>query len=158
VRSSPATMIEFARVALSPPRLPCRGPPPLAGTPRRYGANINVKSKPTVYGERIADLLPGLSTIRNAMTVDTYAVYDASFLLKSKEEAPLKRALMRAEAELLLEPADSVGWGRFQSRTQGQRAADALVRLAEALTDRAIEHARSREGRVPQRNRPPMVS
>ena len=35
-----------------------------------------------IYGERLEDLLPGRLTIRDAMTIDTEAMYHASFTLK----------------------------------------------------------------------------
>jgi hypothetical protein len=37
------------------------------------------------------------------------------------------------EAELLCEDAESIGTGHFQDRTHGQRAADALIRLIQAI-------------------------
>jgi len=100
--------------------------------------NMNCKST-TVYGERIEDLLPALLTIKNAMTIDADGMYHASFALKAKDGAPLQRALMRVEAELLIEDADSIGCRHYQDRTHGQRAADALVRLFQAIGERATD-------------------
>jgi hypothetical protein len=57
----------------------------------------------------------------------------ASVTLEPKNVAPLQRALMRVEAELLREDADTVGCRNFQNRTHVQRAADALIRLAETI-------------------------
>jgi hypothetical protein len=101
---------------------------------------MNMKCKSTtVYGERIEDLLPALLTIQNAMTIDADGMYRASFALKAKDGAPLQRALMRVEAELLIEDADSIGCRHSQDRTPGQRAADALVRLFQAIGERATD-------------------
>jgi len=51
--------------------------------------------------------------------------------LAPEEAAPLRRALMRIEADLLLEDADRVGELPFsEERTPGQRRADAIVELA----------------------------
>jgi len=110
----------------------------LAVTPCMYGARMNMNCKSnTVYGERFEDLLPALLTIQNAMTIDDDGMYQASFALDAKDGKPLRRALMRAEAELLVEEADSIGCPDHQDRTHGQRAADALVRLFQAMGDRA---------------------
>jgi hypothetical protein len=87
----------------------------------------------TVYGERIEDLLPALLTIKDAMTIDADGMYSASFTLKPEDAVPLRRALMRVEAELLIEDADSIGCQHHQDRTHEQRAADALVRLVQAI-------------------------
>jgi hypothetical protein len=100
--------------------------------------NMNCKS-PTVYGERIEDLLPALLTIQNAMTIDADGMYHASFALNAKDGEPLQRALMRVEAELLIEDADSIGCRHFEDRTHGQRAADALVRLFQTIGERATD-------------------
>jgi uncharacterized lipoprotein YmbA len=98
---------------------------------------MNTNCKSAIYGERIEDLLPSLLTIRDAMTVDTEGMCRASFTLKPKDGAPLQRALMRVEAELLNEDADSIGCQHFRDRTHEQRAADALVRLVQEIGERA---------------------
>jgi uncharacterized lipoprotein YmbA len=90
--------------------------------------------KSTIYGERIDDLLPALLTIANAMTLDGDGMYRASFTLDAKHGVPLRRALMRVEAELLIEDADSIGSREFQDRTPEQRAADALLRLVHVIS------------------------
>jgi uncharacterized lipoprotein YmbA len=100
--------------------------------------NMNCKST-TVYGERIEDLLPALFTIQDAMTIDADGMYHASFALNAKDGAPLQRALMRVEAELLIEDADSIGSRHFEDRTHGQRAADALVRLLQTIGEHATD-------------------
>ena len=101
--------------------------------------NIHCKStiyKSTIYGETIEDLLPGLLTIKNAMTTDADGMCHASFTLTPKDGAPFLRALMRVEAELLIEDADSIGCRHAQDRTQEQRAADALLLLFQAVGER----------------------
>lgn len=105
-------------------------------TPCRYGAGMNIKFKSTIYGERSEDLLPGLLTIQNAMTTDADGMCRASFTLTPKDGPPLIRALMRVEAELLIEDADSIGCPHAQDRTYEQRAADALIRLVQAIGER----------------------
>ncbi len=100
---------------------------------------MNIKCKSTVYGERIEDLLPGLLTIQDSMTIDADGMCHASFTLTPEDGAPLKRALMRVEAELLIEDAESIGDRHHLNRTHGQRAADALVRLVQAIGERATD-------------------
>jgi hypothetical protein len=127
----------------APPR-----PSPLAVTPCRYGAGMNIDCKSTVYGERIEDLLPALLTIKSAMTTDADGMCHASFTLKPKDGAPLQRALMRVEAELLIEDADSIGCQHHQARTHGQRSADALIRLVQAIGEDARAKQIERRGRT----------
>lgn len=98
---------------------------------------MNQNWKSTVYGERVKDLLPALLTIQDAMTVDADGICRASFTLTQHDGAPLQRALMRVEAELLMEDADSVGSQPFEDRTHGQRAADALIQLFLAIGEPA---------------------
>jgi hypothetical protein len=89
--------------------------------------------KSSIYGERIEDLLPALLSIANAMTIDGDGMCRASFTFDLKDWVPLRRALMRVEAELLIEDADSIGCQKFEDRTHEQRAADALVRLFQVI-------------------------
>jgi uncharacterized lipoprotein YmbA len=98
---------------------------------------MNIRHKSAIYGERIEDLLPGLLAVRDAMTVDAAGMYRGSFKLEPKNGVPLRRALMRVEAELLSDDADLVGCRRFQVRNYEQRAADALVRLVQAIGESA---------------------
>jgi len=56
--------------------------------------------------------------------------------LDRKEGAPLARALMRVEAELLLHDADNISVdGRVASRTPAQRRADAFLALVLRVGD-----------------------
>src|SRR3954453_4270536 len=86
-----------------------------------------------VYGEQISDLLPGLFAARDSMTIGRDGRYHSSVTLEPEVGQPLRRAMMRVEAELLLEDADSVGKGHDVGRTYEQPAADGLVRLAQAV-------------------------
>ena len=56
--------------------------------------------------------------------------FESSVTLEPDVAQPLCRAMMRVQAELLLEDADSLGSDAYEDRTHEQRAADALVRLA----------------------------
>jgi hypothetical protein len=94
---------------------------------------MTLNCKSTIYGERIEDLLPALLTIANAMTLDGNGMYRASFTLNPKHGVPFRRALMRVEAELLIEDADSIGCQSFQDRTHEELAADALLRLFQVI-------------------------
>lgn len=87
----------------------------------------------TVYGEPIADLMPGLVALCEEMTIDGEGMFRSSVVLDPSTGGPLFRAVMRAEAELLLEDADALGTGLETSRTPEQRAADAFVRLVQAM-------------------------
>jgi Domain of unknown function (DUF222) len=86
-----------------------------------------------VYGERVKDLLPGLLKFRDAATFDDDGMWTSSITLDPTEGAPVQRALMRVEAELLREDADAIGSGEEEHRTYEQRAADALLRLVQAI-------------------------
>jgi hypothetical protein len=89
--------------------------------------------KSTAYGERIDDF-PALLAIAREMTPNGDGMYRASFLLDPKHGVPLRRALMRVEAELLIEDADSIGSEEFEDRTPEERAADALFRLIHVIS------------------------
>jgi len=91
----------------------------------------------TVYGERVGDVLPGLQAFMDAAVYDDQGWFHSSVALEPQLAQPLFRALMRAEAELLLEDADKLGSDAYEERTQEQRGADALVRLAVRMGDRA---------------------
>jgi uncharacterized lipoprotein YmbA len=85
-----------------------------------------------VYGEPLRRLWPVLQAIRDSMKpID--GGYEVSVLLQRPRAEPLRRALLRAEAELLLEEADSIGTACEHERTPEERTADALVRVCTAL-------------------------
>jgi hypothetical protein len=87
----------------------------------------------TVYGEEVGDLLPGLIAFHRASSFDADGMLRSSITLEPAFGEPLKRALMRAEAELLLEDADEIGYASASPRTVDQRTADAFVRLVVAV-------------------------
>jgi hypothetical protein len=91
----------------------------------------------TVYGERIGDVLPGLRAFMDAAVYDDRGGFESSVTLAPDVAQPLFRALMRAEAELLLEDAEALGSDSYEERTHEQRGADALVRLAVRMGDEA---------------------
>lgn len=96
---------------------------------------MNTELPKTVYSELVSDLLPGLLAIVRAMKPDGHGGYRGTFTLGPDEWTPVRRALMRVEADLLREEADSIGLPGSENpeRTHDQRAADALVRLAQAV-------------------------
>jgi hypothetical protein len=86
-----------------------------------------------IYGETVEALMPGLLTIIDNMILTKDGSCHFSVRLERERANPLRRALMRAEAELLSEDADAVGSPAESQRSYEERAGDALVRLAEAL-------------------------
>jgi hypothetical protein len=88
------------------------------------------QQRPLVYGERTEDLLPGLLRVREALRPTPDGGFAFWTTLTDVEAAPLRRALLRAEAQLTTEP----------ERTSGQRSTDALTCVI-----RAIEASRSQD-------------
>ena len=86
-----------------------------------------------VYGEHLEDLRPALDAVWNAASTEADGSVVFSVVLEPSVGRPLQRALMRAEAEVLLAEADAPLSERSEERTPEQRAADAFVRLAEAI-------------------------
>ena len=87
-----------------------------------------------VYGERLGDLLPMLQKLTKGWRVDQRGLCEFYGEFEADLAMPFLRALMRAEAELLLEDADALCPGQpDEQRTNDQRSADAFVRLAEAV-------------------------
>lgn len=90
-----------------------------------------------IYGETLEDLLPGLIAVAAAMRIGADGMLHASVKLSPPEGQPLHRALMRAEAALMLEDADRIGSVRYEERTYEQRAHDAFMRLVRAMGEEA---------------------
>jgi hypothetical protein len=88
-----------------------------------------MKLNELVYGESVEALTPGLRTIGANMKPAKDGSVHFSVLLEPERGNPLRRALLRVEAELLREDADAVGTPHESQRSYEQRAADALVRL-----------------------------
>jgi len=86
-----------------------------------------------VYGERIDDLLPALMAVRRAMRRRSDGTWTASFELEPASGRPLRRALLRAEAERLLETADDTRPQQSECRSDGERRADAFMRVILAV-------------------------
>jgi hypothetical protein len=86
-----------------------------------------------VYGERFGDLLPTLEQMRDSMRVRPDGLMSFSCRLPPQQAAPFERALLRAEAELMLEDAEAIGSPSHEPRTREQRSADALLRMMRTL-------------------------
>ena len=82
--------------------------------------------------------MPGLLAIANDMKLESDGLFHAQGQLEPDRGNPLRRALMRVEAELLGEDADAIGTAHEEERSHEQRAADALVRLSERLGRRQL--------------------
>src|SRR5919201_6001729 len=86
-----------------------------------------------VYGEHIDDLFAALEAFVHAGSIDEDGMFVSSVELPGQVGQPILRALTRVEAELLLEDAEALRSGCHEDRTSEQRAADAFVRLADAV-------------------------
>ena len=95
---------------------------------------MSIRSQ-TVYGETIEDLLPGLVAIIGSMRLGADGMCHMDATLAPKDGMPVQKALMRAEAALMLEDADRIGSVQYEDRTYEQRAADAFVRLVQSMGD-----------------------
>jgi hypothetical protein len=83
----------------------------------------------TVFGERCGDVGDELL----GMDVDVHPDGTATVSGRFQENGPLWRAILRAEAELLMADADAMAVGRYDARTPDQRRVDAFVLVAERL-------------------------
>ena len=87
-----------------------------------------------VYGERLGALLPILRALTKSSFLNKRGMCEFHGEFPANDAMPFFRALMRAEAELLLEEADALEVKRYnERRTNDQRSADAFVRVAEAV-------------------------
>jgi hypothetical protein len=86
-----------------------------------------------VYGERVGDLLPVLRRIREEAEVTPSGRMEFHIELDPDECSPFARALLRAEASVLLDEADSLDPGGGPGPDSGARTADALVRLVQEI-------------------------
>lgn len=88
-----------------------------------------------IFGEPapvlVAALLP---MFENRRTLPN-GMIRAELRLEPELGEPLMRALMRAEAKLLLADADALGGPDYEARTDDQRRCDALVEIAEAMAE-----------------------
>jgi hypothetical protein len=74
-----------------------------------------------VYGERIGDLMPALMATKQSMTLETDGMYSSHVEFEPEVWRPFRRAIMRAEAELMREDADQLGSPGYEDRTYEQR-------------------------------------
>ena len=79
--------------------------------------------RPLVYGEHVEDLLPGLVRFREGLHRTPDGSYVVWATLSNGDAAPLRRALLRAEAELMKEDGGAIG-----------TSAAALVRIVSAIS------------------------
>jgi hypothetical protein len=90
-------------------------------------------NQPLVAGEPVSVLARALAQFTMAPTGDGMVSFDAR--LEPELGAPLQRALMRVEAELLFEDAGLVTPGHGAVRTPSNRRADAMVALVLRVSD-----------------------
>jgi len=86
-----------------------------------------------IYGEQASDLLLALTKLTDGMRITRDGSYLFTARMDPTEAAPLRRALMRIEAELLCEDADQIGGAGEVERTYDERRGDALVRLVKTF-------------------------
>ena len=95
------------------------------------------RPQPTVAGESVDDLVAVLSGIEVGEVVD--GLVDLNLRLTDDETVILRRALMRLEAELLLDDADLLTAESLEGmRTPPQRQHDAFMVLVARMTE-AVE-------------------
>ncbi len=91
---------------------------------------------PFVAGEHATSLLHALLQAKIKPEPDGMWLFDLR--LQPPQAAPLFRALMRVEAELLVQDADSISDAHLEPpRTDDQRRVDAFVALAMRIRDAA---------------------
>lgn len=93
---------------------------------------------PTVAGESLDDLVKVMSNME--LGEKTGGLTDLHLLLNGEEAAILHRALMRLEAELLLDDADQLEPRSFsEMRTPAERQHDAFMLLVRRIIEAAGE-------------------
>ena len=103
-----------------------------------------------VLGERCGDIADEML----GMDVDIHPDGTATVSGRMRMNGPLWRAILRAEAELLLADADAMAAGRYEGRTQDQRRTDAFVLVAERLGEVATRVTKGNAtGHDPRRRR-----
>ena len=90
-----------------------------------------------IAGENLDTLVEALQQIQLHKPRD--GMTRMSLRLEPRLGYPFSRALMRVQAELLLDDADRLGLDEWEDRTHEQRAADAFVALALRVADAAEE-------------------
>ena len=90
-------------------------------------------SNPLVYGEPLSVLVAALKPFVDNSYIDDDGMWCSQCTLEPELGEPLERALLRAEAALLLHDATHCGDNDYEKRTPDQRRADALVELAQMM-------------------------
>jgi len=88
-----------------------------------------------IMGESADDIVTEMRQMNITKRVDGTARLDGAV----DSEGPFVRALMRAEAELLVADAAAMSFGTYKDRTPDQRRHDALL----LILHRMEEHARA---------------
>lgn len=96
----------------------------------KHAARQDVGS--TVYGESALALLSTLAKADFSVTEDGMSQMELT--MEPHEAPPVLRAVMRAEAELLLSDADELAPHELDRRTPEQRQADALFAVVMAAS------------------------
>ncbi len=105
---------------------------------------MNARPTPVVAGEPARVLFLALKDLQFERDDDGMAHY--SLKVEAPLGAPLQRALMRVEAELLLQDAASVTTAQGEDGTAEQRRCDAFVALALRVCDALREERRNTGG------------
>jgi hypothetical protein len=94
---------------------------------------MRVLREPLIYGETIEALKPGLRELGDAVVRHEDGMAELTATVRAETSTPFMRALLRAEAELLLEAADASDAFDRASQEPYERAADAFMRVIRAL-------------------------
>ena len=89
--------------------------------------------QPRFYGETFEALRPAFCNLHDNAVQLADGRLEIGFFLDTKEGVPLVRAIMRAEAEMLLEAADVVDGPDFLRRDPDEVVGEAFLRVAGAL-------------------------
>jgi hypothetical protein len=97
---------------------------------------MDINADDVVAGESVRDLLPVLLAMakQSSFRRGTDGTYRMTARMPTPQLIPFKRALMRVEAELLVEEAAGVRTTMDDLRTPKQREADALTDLIGRVT------------------------
>jgi hypothetical protein len=87
----------------------------------------------TVFGESASLIVEALLPALENRRTDPDGMCRVEIKLEPRLGTPLMRALMRAEAQLLLEDAEILGTAEYEDRTPEQRRLDALLEIGEAI-------------------------
>lgn len=94
---------------------------------------MRVVREPLIYGETIEALKPGLGELGAAVVRHEDGMAELTARVRAEVSTPFMRALMRAEAELLLEAADAPDAFEKACHDPGERASEAFMRVIRAL-------------------------